>query len=202
MNSRISNRSSTVVKEVDKDDSSSQATLTITASVSESPRLSRRGPSNSASLTARPSDTPVTTTIVKNTNGELVNATSQASIYQAELNNSTSVLATITIGEANDQGGRPGGQCRPEIKPDEVQPFQIFVSNHLDNRTSTYYVKDTYLVEQLVKMIQEKLGIPPKQQRLVYAGQNLVCGMKLSHYDIRPNSTLYLTGRLRGGSCY
>lgn len=76
--------------------------------------------------------------------------------------------------------------------------MQVFVKT-LTGKTISVDCEPDESIESLKAKINEKEGIPPEEQRIIFGGKQLDSLKSLSDYDIEEDSTVHLVLRLRGG---
>ncbi|KAF8603243.1 hypothetical protein BDV93DRAFT_544909 [Ceratobasidium sp. AG-I] len=84
------------------------------------------------------------------------------------------------------------------IEHTNVQFVKVFIKT-LTGKTITLEVERNEDINTIRRKIQDKEGIPPEQQTLVFAGAQLGDEQTLLDYNIQKESTIHLILQLRGG---
>ena len=92
---------------------------------------------------------------------------------------------------------RPTQPGRLQLFSNLRNPIAISVKTTTGMETTMTVGKRT-TIDGVKSAIQDSMGIPPDQQRLIYAGKLLENGRTLEHYGIDNDAVLYLLLTLRG----
>jgi ubiquitin len=76
--------------------------------------------------------------------------------------------------------------------------MQVFIKT-LTGKNITLEVNPEDTIERLKQKIQEREGIPPAEQRLIFSGKQLDDNKTIQNYNIQKDNTIHLVLRLRGG---
>ncbi|KAM6944070.1 polyubiquitin-like [Lycodopsis pacificus] len=93
----------------------------------------------------------------------------------------------------------PPQPAPPQPAPPQPVTVQVFLRNE-KGKTSTYDITPDETVGHFKSRVKCGENIPESQQRLIHEGKEMTePGSKLSDYNVKAMSTIYMTLRLTGG---
>jgi len=63
-------------------------------------------------------------------------------------------------------------------------------------------IDNDYKISQIKEKVEEKEGIPPVQQRLIFGGKQMTDEKTAAEYSLSAGATIHLVLALRGGSSF